>query len=203
MKIMWDVAQIVLGAVITIGITIWVARLYRPSLQLSIEETPCDIPYEPGRPARKSRYVRLLLLNRPLPWYASWTVRAPAQQCRAEITFHELNGGPPIGGAMPGRWAGSPQPIPMPIVNNQGQTAFQLLDIGRMTPESRIDVYPGEKEELDVAARFDDEQECYGWNNEAYSYNWRNPKWKLSHRDYLVKALLLRPATDEDKIKLS
>ena len=190
MEIVLDVVQVVLGAIIAIAITVWVARLHRPSLRLSIEEPPCDIQYEEGRPARKARYLRLMLLNEPLPWYASWTVRASAQQCRAEVAFHELDGGPPIGGPMPARWAGSPQPIPLPIVNSKGLIEFQLLDIGRMTSESRIDVYPGDREQLDVAARFDDEQDCYGWNNEAYSHNWRNPRWRLLRKDYLVKVVV-------------
>jgi hypothetical protein len=213
---------VVIGATISIFITVTVARLYRPSLRLSIEEPPCDILYEEGRPARRSRYLRLLLLNEALPWWARfWTIRSSAQQCRAEIFFYELDG-IPIGQPMPGRWAGSPQPIPLPIADAQGRVVLQLLDIGKMTSESRIDAYPGNKEELDVAARFDDEQDCYGWNNEAYSHNWRNPKWKLARRDYLVKAVVtssggkckgvyrlsngdqlrLRPSTDEERAKL-
>jgi hypothetical protein len=34
-----------------------------------------------------------------------------------------------------------------------------------------MDVYPGEEETLDVAVRFDDEADCYGWNNDAYFHN--------------------------------
>ena len=221
MELYLDAAQVVLGAIIAIILTVWVARLHRPSLRLSIEEPPFEITYEPGRPAAKSRYLRVLVHNEPLPWYAAWTVRAAAQQCRGEVTFHEL-GGAVIGERMPARWAGSPQPIPMPIINNRNEIELHLLDIGRLTSESRIDVYPGEKEQLDIAARLDDEPDCYGWNNEAYFHNWRNPKWKLPRNDYLVKVVVtssgrkctgcyrllngedfrLKPATDEERAKL-
>jgi hypothetical protein len=67
---------------------------------------------------------------------------------------------------------------------------YQMFDIGRMTSESRIDVYPGEKEQLDIVARFDEDQDCYGWNNEAYLHAWRNPKWKLPRKDFTVKVVV-------------
>lgn len=59
--------------------------------------------------------------------------------------------------------------------------------------ESRIDIYPGEQEELDIAARFDNETEAYGWNNEAYfsSTPWRSAQWQLGSNRYLVKVSVL------------
>lgn len=53
-----------------------------------------------------------------------------------------------------------------------------------------MDVYPGEEEAVDVAVRFDIEPDCYGWNNDAYFYNWRNPNWKISRGRYLVKVVI-------------
>jgi len=42
---------------------------------------------------------------------------------------------------------------------------------------------------LDIAARYDDETECFGWNNESYFSNpkWRNPDRALPRGQYLVK----------------
>jgi hypothetical protein len=58
---------------------------------------------------------------------------------------------------------------------------------------SRIDVPPGETQRLDVAARFDAEDECYGWNNESYFSDpiWRNPEWRLNAGRYLVKVTII------------
>lgn len=88
------------------------------------------------------------------------------------------------------RWAGSPQPIPIQAFMQDG-TQIQIVDPMRMTLDSRIDVYPGESEGelLDIAGRFDDDEECYGWNNETYfcATPWRNPDWRLPHGRYLVK----------------
>lgn len=52
-------------------------------------------------------------------------------------------------------------------------------------------MYPGEEEIFDVAARFDDEPDCYGWNNDAYFFEWRNPYWKLERGRYLVKVKIV------------
>jgi hypothetical protein len=180
-----------LGAILSILITVWVARLYRPSLLLSIDP-PLDLVYEVNAPAKKARHLRLRLHNEALPWYARWTVRAPAQQCRGEITFHQLSGEPlSSGDKMPVRWVNSPQPVSLPIVSRTSRTVeFEMLDIGRMTSESRIDIYAGESELLDIAVRFDDEQDCFGWNNEAYFHQWRNPKWQFPRSVYLARVIV-------------
>ena len=64
------------------------------------------------------------------------------------------------------------------------------MDPNAFTLQSRIDVYPGESELLAVAARFDNENESYGFNNESYFTKWRNPKWKLSPGRYLIKVTI-------------
>src|SRR5262249_728606 len=70
-----------------------------------------------------------------------------------------------------------------------GGQQFQLIDFTRLSLASRIDVYPGETQLLDVAIRADNDAECYGWNNEAYfsTPQWRNPNWKLPSARYLVR----------------
>jgi hypothetical protein len=116
-------------------------------------------------------------------------IRASALQCRATITFHHLDGQNIFGRAMNGRWSGSPEPVTLPVVGPQGQQ-FQIIDFTRLTLESRMDIYPGQIECLDIAARSDDDEECYGWNNEAYfsvspwkTQNWRLARGRLSRKD--------------------
>jgi hypothetical protein len=62
-----------------------------------------------------------------------------------------------------------------------------LLDPERLVEPSRIDIYPGHLQPLDVAARFDGEAECYGWNNESYIHQWRNQAWRLPLGRYLIR----------------
>ena len=183
---------IFIGGLITVLTAVGVEYLRTPRLRLTIEQPPCDMPYPDGtRPAKNARYLRLKLCNESLPFGARWMQRAAALQCRGEITFHHLDDGQDVfGRAMAVRWANSPQPIADQILDLQGNVQFQVLDFARAATESRIDVYPGEEQILDVVARFDDEPDCYGWNNDAYLYGWRNPNWKLPNGRYLAKVVV-------------
>ncbi len=131
-----------------------------------------------------------MLRNKPLPAVLHWMLRGTALQCRGEIRFHHLDGQDKLGRKMPVRWANSPQPVANQITDLQGHVQFVMQDRTRSGTESRIDVYPGEEEILDVAARFDDEADCYGWNNDSYFFEWRNPNWKLAPDRYLVTVVI-------------
>jgi len=187
---------LVIGAIIgilgSIGTAFFVEYMRRPRLRLSIEKPELDNRYTLQQPAQLARFLRVYLENKPLPRWVGWMVGAPALQCRATITFHHLNDGQKVfDKTMTGRWSGSPEPVALPVVGPQGQQ-FQLIDFSRFNIESRIDVYPGERELLDIAVRFDNDDECYGWNNEAYFCQpmWRNPAWKLDKGRYLVKVII-------------
>lgn len=183
------VVEVVLGAIIAILITIWVENLRRPKLELRIAR-PTDVRYQ-GRPATQARFLGLELVNRSLPRWARWMSRDAAIQCHGTITFHHLDGQNVFGRAMPIRWSGSPEPVPMRLVIDDKH--ILIADPARLTLTSRIDVYPGEAERLDVAGRFDNEAECYGWSNESYFSDpvWRNPDWRLPSGRYLVKVTVI------------
>jgi hypothetical protein len=186
---MWSIfIGALIGAVTSIGTAIGVEYLRRPRLELGIEEPPLDVTYPPDRAAQSARFVRVTLRNKGLPRVMQWMVRVPALQCRAAITFHHLDGQNIFGRTMDGRWPASPEPVPLPVVNGTGQISF-LVDYARLTLQSRIDVYPGETELLDIAVRFDRDPECYGWSNENYFSDpiWRNPNWRLASARYLVR----------------
>ena len=143
----------ILSALTSVVITIGVERLRQPKLLLSIETPPTDATYDPGRPARQARYVRIWVFNESPSGWCSWIMRQPALQCRAEITFHHLDGQNVFGRTMAGRWAGTPEPTAIPVVGPTG-IQFQIIDYARLTSDSRIDIQPGEGTGLDVAARF-------------------------------------------------
>lgn len=170
-------ASIVVGGLILTAIG--VEYLRAPKMMLSIEEPPCDVAYARAALAHNARYLRLKLSNKRLPALAKWMLRTAALQCRGEITFHHLDGQDVFGRSMAMRWANSPQPIPNQIMDFQGRAVFQIVDYVRAASESRVDVYPGEEQIADVVARFDDEIDCYGWNNDAYAHQWRSPHRKL------------------------
>jgi hypothetical protein len=188
----------ILSALTSIAITVWVERLRQPHLRLSIETPPTDAQYQ-NRPATLARYVRVWVVNeRPAGW-VRWIMRQTALQCRAEITFHHLDGENVFGRTMSVRWAGTPEPTAIPVLGPNG-VEYQILDFVRLTTDSRIDIQPGDGTALDVAAKFDSEDVCYGWNNDAYFVNtpWRNPIWRLNPGRYRVRAVVIcagqRPA---------
>jgi hypothetical protein len=182
--------DIIFGGIVSIVITITVEYFRRPELILSIEDPPCDILNRENCPARDARHLRLKLRNKPLPGVLRWMQRSAALQCRGEITFHHLDGQDVFARTMTVRWANSPQPVSSRIMDLKGQVQFVVQDFARSAMEARMDVYPGDGEILDVAARFDDEPDCYGWNNDAYQFEWRNPNWKLPPGRFLVGVVI-------------
>lgn len=180
------IAQVVLGAIVAILVTITVENLRKPKLEIRIA-TPLDVRY-PKHPASEVRFLRLELGNKRLPRLARWLSRNAAMQCYGTITFYHLDGQNVFGRSMPIRWSGSPEPVYPSLFIDGKQRGF-LLDRARLASSQRMDVYPGETELLDVAGRFDNEDDCYGWSNESYFSDpiWRNPNWKLPKGRYLLK----------------
>lgn len=183
------IVEVALGANVAILITIWVENLRKPGLELRIGP-PVDRNYQ-RHPAEETRFLGLDLFNRPLPRWAQWMSRAAAIQCHGSITFHHLDGQNVFGRSMPIRWSSSPEPISMIIAVDDRR--ISITDPARFILTPRMDVYPGEAERLDVAARLDNERECYGWSNESYvsEPRWRNPNWELPLGRYLVKVIII------------
>ena len=90
---------------------------------------------------------------------------------------------------MQARWASALAPNPIPVVDANGGIAFYINDPERLDAGSRVDIYPGASELLDIAVRFKNEADCYGWNNESYFSRplGKNPNWKLGSAVFLVK----------------
>jgi hypothetical protein len=176
-----------LGALLSLLASIFIEYQRKPKLALEIEEPPTDGTYD-SAPARNARFIRVLLHNRPMPKLFRWLGRTAAMQCSGEIQFHHASDGVPVfTKPMPIRWARSDEPLSLQVLTDG--KVVQLFDPAKYNAAFRRDCYPGSKEPMDVAARFNDESECYGWSNETYLPNkgWRNDDWKLPVGRYLVK----------------
>jgi hypothetical protein len=170
---MWDFFGVFFGAVVSMGTAILVEYLRRPSLDLKAI-APVDATYPPAsKPVTNKRDLCVRLDNRTLPGWAKWMQRLPALQCRAAITFHHFDDERDIfGKAMEGRWTDTPEPTAIASAQNPGGQQFALI------PEWRgVDILPGDSAHLDIAIRAEDDDECYGWNNDSYFCTplWRNP----------------------------
>jgi hypothetical protein len=173
-----------LGAILAILTTISIELLRKPSLQINTykagEGTYTD------RPAKKARFLYLEIENRQLPKIFKWISRNAALQCHGTITFHHLDGTDVFGRSMQIRWTNLPEPSP--IILLIGDKVSKIFDPRKFDHFSRVDVYPGESEIMNVASRFDEDEECFGWSNESYYSEplWRNQNWKLPKGRYLI-----------------
>jgi hypothetical protein len=178
-----------LGTTFSIITTIIFENFRKPKLKLEIVN-PDDRKYI-DHPAKQARFLCLKLSNKLLPLFVRWMSRNAAMQCHGFITFYHLDGQDVFGRAMPIRWCNSPEPSIMKI-DVKGKQCF-ITDSVNFTLEPRLDIYPGESENLNIVVRFDNEDECYGWNNESYFSKplWRNPSWKMSKGRYLIMVTIL------------
>jgi len=182
------VLEAMLGMLVGAFLIIRVEELRKPRLALRMI-APHSADYPEGRPAKQGHVVTLEAVNEVLPRWARWMSRNAAQQCRALVTFHHMDGQNIFGRSMPVKWVRTPEALPMPIHLPDGQLFGLLVDPERIMREPRVDIAPGEASELDVAVRFDNESECYGWNMDSYKSTppWRNPTWRLAAGRYLVR----------------
>jgi hypothetical protein len=185
-----------LGALLTLLVSIFIEYQRKPKLSLSIENPPFDHIY-PHAPARNARFIRAILTNKPMPRIFKWLGRSAAMQCSGEVQFHHFDGAPIFSRNMPIRWAGSDEPLTYQVID-EAKVAL-VFDVSKYNLAFKRDCYPGTNEQIDIAARFDDEPECYGWSNETYlpGRGWRIPDWKIPAGRYLV---YLRVVSSGDSI---
>ena len=195
-EIVLAIIGVVLGGIITILTTIrvavWIEKLRSPRIKFEIEDDPVFERGPIGPYNNRNRVLRIRVSNEPPSRRQEhWIVRLPAQHCVAEISFHRLNGTAFFERPMAGRWGNTPEPIVMrmPAPQPGGQTVPVLVNPYALS--ATVDIYPGEKEILDIVARVDGEDVAYGWNNETYFFeDWRNTDRQLPRQQYLIEVTI-------------
>lgn len=182
------ILSVIIGAIIAGLITIWIETLRKPRLELELLN-PIDMAFQ-NQPANNMRATRVKLINKPLLGWVRWMYRNPASQCYGSISFHHLDGQNVFGRSMTLRWAGAPEPNPLEI--SIGNERGLVFDPVRITNLQKMDIYPGESADIDIAVRLDNDAECYGWSNESYFSNppWRPTHWRLNSERYIVKVII-------------
>lgn len=176
------------GALLSILATMAIEKQRKPKFEFTIESEPLDRSNVPVS-VKESRFLRVWVLNRPMPRLFSWFLaRSAAYHCTGAIQFHHLDDGASVvARAMPVRWVGSDEPFSEHVLPDGG--IVYLFDLGKYNAAFQRDCFPGTAELVDVAGRYDDEEDCYGWSNESYltAKGVRNPDFKLPKGRYLVK----------------
>ena len=175
------IAGAFIGSILSTVITAYFERLRRPSLSLKIVKVP-SVEYtdtNPPKPARRAQFLYVALVNNDLKKIGKWfSTRETASRCQGLITFHRLDGTNLFGRDMVLRWKNTNEPIG--------------VDVDKYEHITRVDVSPGEEEPFNIAVRFDDEEDCYGWSNRSYFMPfWRPPDWKLPNGRYLVRVRVI------------
>jgi hypothetical protein len=112
---------------------------------------------------------RIKVQHIKIPWYLSWLIknRESALQCKADLIFYTSKDQALF--TMQGRWANTPEISLISPLKQQEKIIY---------PDT-ISVGYNSSEPLDCIVKFDDEKVAYGWNNEAYTTNGSNHRYKL------------------------
>jgi hypothetical protein len=94
------------------------------------------------------------------------------------------------------RWSGNPEPVKYEVANNK---IITLVEPSLIKQSEYIDIPRDEEEELDIAVRFIDENEAYGWNSDSYLHRGRNPKFQLPLGNYVIKINLICSSSNISK----
>lgn len=165
--------------------------LKKPRLGFSVGEPGELFPADQfGR--KPAKWTHIYVHNEPMPRWISWAWdRDPALSCHGSISFIDDKGQDVFGRAMRIRWANNPEPL----IQDPDSGIAKGIDWDKMRVGNSWDIPPAsisDKEYgvADVAVRHDGEAEAYGWNNDAYLYNWRNPNWRLPRGNYTIRIVV-------------
>jgi len=177
---------------ISILIVLGLESFKKPRLRFEIG-TPGEIKENDPAGRTPAKFTHVYVYNDPMPTALSWIWnRESAMSSRGWITFHDLDGQDIFGRKMDIRWANNPEPL---IIDPQTGTA-KGIDWDKMRIGNIWNIPPGKIADevygnLDVVMRTKDDTNCYGWNNNSYLHNWKNPEWKLGTGKYLVKIVII------------
>ncbi len=166
-------------------IVLWIERQRRPSLTIRLGQ-PGEIKDGDILQRPQCKWLHVQVQNRSVPKWLAWVYHGePALACRAWITFHHLDGQRIFDREMVARWSGSDEPKVEVINIKSGEEEKKAIRL--IGAQNSFDIPPGEQTDVDVVFRVKSEDNCYGWNNESYLYNWHHPDWCLEKGRYIAR----------------
>jgi hypothetical protein len=129
--------------------------------------------------------------NKPMPELLRWLDRSAAFHCTGNVQFHCENGAAVFSHPMGVRWSDSEEPYSSQAIQ-VGNTPLLLKtrDQTKYFASAWRDLFPGHHKVMDVAARYDEEDDCFGLSIDSYWSGYRSPDFKLSKGRYLVKVTI-------------
>ena len=144
-----------IGFVASVLSILWYEWVRRPIVDLAVGE---PMPAGGGR-----RFVHVQVSNRPQRRLLRKVIpRVPAYDCRAWVRIYPVQTGGQGHITFDGRWTSQREPgfyLPGGMLQP---------DPGLILVPHREDVFAGEPATIDVAVKFEGDQDCFGFNNENY-----------------------------------
>jgi len=158
----------------------------KPLLKIFQDDSPIRAQGQnPNHPPHEFYHLKVSNVSArwPLPG------RRPAWACKATIEVFDINGTTRvIPEIIIARWPSQPEPL-LPTFNSGHVT--NILDPARVLMAQRYDVHNHDNPLLDIAIKYEGNQDCYIFSNESYLYQmWQNPNWRLNNGTYKLKIIL-------------
>ena len=151
--------------------------LRRPCIEIRYRDEP--ITQDPRR------WVHVFIGNKPL-----WGIRRhTAMECRSKVTYTHMQTGE-TRGPFETKWASRVNPIRVEL--DSSNRPVPLVDETLIQQAKLEAIPPGAERALDIAVKFDGEDEAYIWTPESY-YGRKNPKYELKQGKYRVKVRIEAP----------
>jgi hypothetical protein len=164
-----------LGSIGGLFIALVLEWLKRPKLILSIAD---HSDQDPGN--TPTRYLHVRITNRPLPGWMSWLLtRDSALSSYGRIEFFRMDGSEVFAHGMDVRWTGSPHPTQ--FIHN-GILHWSDIDLLRYR-----DLHTNRGEDIDIAAKFGEETDCYAFTNTSFLHKLKHPDWRLAEGRYRLR----------------
>lgn len=197
--------EVLLGAVVSIIITIIFEATKRPSLKITTTKK-IEKKYDQNPDfAKKAIFIYGHVINKTLPKFLRFLGRDEAIRCRGQIIFYNLDGTPIFGYPMPIRWSNSEEPI-YEVVRRENGVEYRRFKENLHNLQF-IDIAPGVSEPFDIVAKINDEKEIYGWSNETYIWSfkhepelvWRNQDRLLTQGSFFAEVIIYNSTTRTSK----
>jgi hypothetical protein len=177
-QILVDFLVAFLASIPALFVALFFDRLRLPKLKVVTgEDANADNTYSaPSAHANERwKFFRVRVINQPFPLLFRWIPRYAAENCRAKVQFAKI-GDEQKSFSMLSRWSSTPE---LPHITNDA--------IVKILHPDPVTIPVNESELMDIATKYENEKEAYGWNNESYFNNWRTPTYKLERGKYRVR----------------
>ncbi len=157
-------------------LALWFDRMRMPAIEILVtEEAHSDNTYQnsSSHSGQRWKFFRVAVVNQRMPFLLTWLVRQTAENCRAMINISGVDNKTHL--SFKGRWASTPE---LPFLKDNA--------ILRLFEPDPVTILAGNQEFLDVITKYEKDKEAYGWNNESYVYDWKNPSHKLERGKYKI-----------------